>query len=334
MAPRSDQIWLIHGQNIPAINAARDRVLGRLLPPEFRNENLTEYITTSGKALRLEDIGYDVVSELSTMSLFGDGARRVVIITDLKDLCEAPRLRAADGAAASRKSRGKGKGKPQGAATRAEAAEKFCAFLTGALLQTPNAIIFLNYERDYATTVDKHSPVYLAVAQAGRIEEHRGEIKMFALEDALRERNAPRAIQCLRDLNQSGSANMIFGALVRVTRSLLQAKVVALRGRSASELALLKELFPKDRTGFFSQHPNVQKKSANGARNFSASELIGALKELRDINRLVIPVSTDVYVRDLSLAIELWVLKWFSRPSDRLRGAADWLQAGNAEGWS
>ena len=35
--------------------------------------------------------------------------------------------------------------------------------------------------------------------------------------------------------------------------------------------------------------------------------------ELLEINRLVIPVSTDVYVRDLGLAVELWMVKWFSR---------------------
>jgi len=317
--PKVAQACLVHGQDFEAINKVRDRTLDGLIPSEMRPENLTEYITMSNRALRLADIGWDIVSELSTLSLF-EGSRRVVVVTDLRELCESG---GRGGRAVSRSAaRGKAGAKAAekgGARAGAKGGGKtdpiaaFCNFVRTGLAQTPNAIVFLNYEKDMDTTVSNQSSLYKAIQEAGWVQECKGENKTFALEDALRAKDVGKAIRLFRDLGKSASPNMVFNTLLRLTRLLLQAKVIAVKRRAGVGEEALKGLFPKDRTGFFSQHAFVQKKNMDASRLFSAMELTEALKELLEINRLVIPVSTDVYVRDLGLAVELWMVKWFSR---------------------
>ena len=310
------QVCLIHGQDVEAMNKVRDRTLNSLLPPELRAEHLTDYMSSSNRALRLMDIGWDLISELSTLSFFPD-VRRVAIVTDLRDFCEA--------AGGSRRKPTARKGKAAAKAPvktdkKAMVMERFCGFLTNGLLQTPNAIIFINYEKDMDTTVARQSPLYQAVQAVGWVQECKGENKTFAFEDALRGRDAIRAVGLYRELKKSAPPSMIFHTLVRLTRALLQAKVVTIKRKEGLSDARLQELLPSDRSGFFQQHTFVQKKNLEGARQFNASELTGALKELLEINRLVIPVSTDVYVRDLSLSIEMWIARWFARPRRTARG--------------
>ncbi len=296
---RMAQVCLIHGQDVEAMNKVHDRTLNSLIPSEMRDENLTELITASNKALKLEDIGWDVVSELSTLSFFED-ARRVVTITDLQDLCGIPGRQAASAS-------------PKSGSKKAKVTKAFCDFLTEGLLQTPNAIIFLNYEKDMNTQVLKTSALYKAIKKAGWVQECRGENKTFAFEDALRSKQAEKALLLYRDLRKIAPPNMIFNTLNRITRSLLQAKIVSIQRRKKMRDADLKQLFPDDRTGFFGMHEFVQTKNLEGAHLFDVPELVGALRELLEINRLVVPVSTDVYVRDLPQSIELWILRWFSR---------------------
>jgi DNA polymerase III delta subunit len=308
---KTPQVYLIHGQETQAIQQVRDRVLDGLIPADMRDQNLTEYIAESNKALKLQDIGWDIVSELSTLSFFPD-SRRVIIIVDLKDLCGSP----GTGRSASKQKTGKGKGKKI-----EDVASKFANFLETSLLQTPNAIVFINYERDMDTTVSRTSRLYKTIQKIGFVQECKGENKTFALEDALRDRDAAKAIHLFREISgKRGGVNPVFSSLFRVTHLLLQACTVDAKRRAGATDESLKKLFPADKSGIFGQHEFVQKKVMGAARRFRVADLAEALKELLAINRLVIPVSTDVYVRDFSLAVELWILKWYSRKESRGTG--------------
>lgn len=312
MPPETPQLYLIHGQDVEAINQSRDQTLDRLIPSESRYQNMSEFISETNRALRLADIASDIMNELSTLSLFEE-SRRVVVVVDLRDLCDG------GGGRGRRPKKSKSKSKaPAPGKGKADATEKFCDYLTRTLPQTPNAIVFVNYEKDLETTVSKTSPLYKAVKAAGQIHEYKGENKTFAFQDALLGRNAETAVRLFREqASKTRSEPMLFNALLRTTRGLLQAKVVSIKQRDGARADDLKALFPQDKSGFFNQHPFVQKKNLAGARNFKTSELTEALEELLEINRLVIPMSTDVYVRDFALAVEIWILKWFSRPRGR-----------------
>ncbi|MCX7046795.1 MAG: hypothetical protein NTX50_15075 [Candidatus Sumerlaeota bacterium] len=311
MPPSIKHLNLIHGLDVEAINKSRDQLLDQLIPREFRFENMTEHISTSNQPLRLEGIALDIMNELSMLSLFAD-SRRVVVVTDLRDLCESGERRSAGRGKASTKGRSAGKEQGANSKPKISVTERFCGFLTGPLLQTPNAIVFLNYEKGMDTAVSKDSPIYKAIQKAGVILDCRGENKTWALEDALRGRDASKAIRLFRDAHKGDTAIMLFNTLLRVTRSLLQAKVVETKRRSGVNPETLKDLFPPDKSSYFKQHSFVQQKNSAAAARFNTRELTEALRELLEINRLVIPVSTDVYVRDLALAVELWILKWFS----------------------
>ena len=187
MAKRIAQVCLIHGADTVAVQKARDNVVNSLLPAELRDENLTDIISTSNRALRLADIGWDVVSELSTLSLFAD-SRRVIVVTDLRDLCETSRKKPAK----KKTKKGKAPAKSK------DVTDKFCEFLGNGLLQTPNAIVFVNYEKDYESTVSKRSLIYKTIGKTGFVQACRGENKVFALADALEAQDSRRAIELFR----------------------------------------------------------------------------------------------------------------------------------------
>lgn len=310
MARRDVQCYLIHGMDTKAVQAERDKVVAQIVPSELRDENLTEHIATGNRKLRLESIGWDVVTELSTLSFFPD-SRRVVVIHNLADLCES--------------GGGGRRGRKKGAAPKKNVGEKFREFLAKGLQRTPNVIVFVNHEEDYDTKVQTRSALYKTIKQVGVTIECKGKDRMFDLVDELEARNATAAIGHYRELRNHYETQRLFSRLVATTRNLLQAWTVARQRRSGLDDQEIAETLPPGRDGLLGQHSFVVQKSVRAASRFTATELTAALEELLEIGRCVYPMASDGYVRDADLAIELWILKHFSPRGVRmsLRGESN-----------
>lgn len=280
-APKAP-VFLLHGEDEAAMGLARTELIARLVPEELRAESVTEIAAAGTQPLRLRICLADILDELSTASFFAE-QRRVAVVVDLLELTSKPTKETMP------------------------AVDRLATFLRESLAEIGNAVIFtVREDSDRWKAVQKSGPLYKAISEVGEVRHFPVENLNFAFQDAVLARDLgacldiiDRRLEHARAADQLGVLRSQFGVLARVTRLLLQAKLLA-RDRGLDPASL-----PEDkRLNLLKQHAFVQKKITAAAKRFRAPDLIVLRDELRRANRHFAPSLEDTHVADQRLLIE------------------------------
>jgi DNA polymerase III delta subunit len=306
-------VYLIHGEDEVRMLDEKARLISRLLPTEYQAENLTEIEPPLNRALELKSCVADLVSELGTMSFFPE-ARRLVVVVNLHDLCTGSgRARKGPAPKAPRKS---AKGKRTNKPTPLTATQILIRFLDRDLAETRNIVLFHlveSYEK--RRTLSKASPLYKFIQQKGHVIECKSPPINFKFTDALLARNPGETLRLFRQIvDKDRGAFGIFNLLQRQVRFLIQAKLLQNPAAAGNPDAFAKQYLPGVKgLDLTKEHPFVQKKITAGSSRFSLAELNQALKTLFQINQVLYPSSADLYVPDVKLQLEMFILELCGR---------------------
>lgn len=286
-------VHLLHGEDEVALGRARTELIEQLVAEEMRAENVTEIAPRPNQALRLKSCLADILDELSTASFFPEH-RRVVVVHDLQELCAKPTKEVEP------------------------LVERLAQFLRRDLPEVGNAVVFVvPEEADRWKRVQKTGVLFKTIAEIGSVREFGVENLNFAFQDALLARNAGECLRILdrrleqaRSADQLGVLRALFSEVVRLTRLLIEAKILA-RSKETPQ-----ELFPDDkRLNLLLQHQFVQKKVRAAAASFRVPALVSLREELARANRHFAPSLEDAYVADQRLLLEHFILRLCAQES-------------------
>lgn len=306
-------VYLIHGGNEVQIQSERLRLVDQLLPPEQRDENLTEFSASGNRPLVLSALLPDLLSELGTVSFF-PGARRVAIVHNLSDFWTSGRDSATKSAPAA-------KGKKAAQPKSLDAAERLIRYFDIDFESTENAVIFTVFEDPNKNIeVDSKKKLYQWIKSNGTVRTfEKAKKAAFALGDAILDKNLDEALAQLRlayRKGQTDQAMAVFSTLQRQVRLLLQAKIATSVSARHGEAFVAEELLPRDtRSNVLKAHPFVKKRMLEASRYFNIAQLTQAMQDLYEINRYMIPLSTDLHVADIGLLMEKMLIRLCSRTS-------------------
>ena len=298
------QIYLIHSSDAAWVGRRREQTIDELVPREMREENLREFVSTTNQALKLADVLPEVLSELSTIPMFG--GRQVVVVHNLSDFLTG-----------GRKSAGaKGKKKKAGAKGKKKLTpvEAFAAFVEKDLPSTDNVVIFSNViEMERGWRIDEKSALYkLVKPPVGEIMKpaRKETDPIFLMSNALLRRDAVQCVRHFRAIYRDDARGRIFHEILKNVRFLLQAKVLKMveKKGTSRDIIDMKYLPDDRRLNLHKQHAFVQKKINDAAHNFQLRELIEALEKMLHVNRWLIPSQKDAYVPDVQLLLETFII--------------------------
>lgn len=288
-------LYLFYGTQAEAILTARDAVLDRVVPRDFRNENLTEHYPTSNTdTVKLSVLLDEIAGDFAMISFIADAAK-CVIVTNPVEIYGGERA---------------GKKTEKGEAN-------LVRWLENELPQTGHTLMLLAFEDESSgREVDQKSALYQAVQKIGFLRGFSDTKAFFRIEDAIVRRQPAACIQALRDLWKPGRAGgdmKVYGAVVRALRYLMQANIARERKLDGNPAALA-TLFPGDaQRNLFKAHQNVQKKY-NGPPLYRTLALIKAYKGALDVYRALRPRPGDQYVPDAQGLMEQVLLELLSSP--------------------
>lgn len=291
---KQPQCYLIYGENEVDINNERMNLVNSLLTQEERLQNLTEMEPPQGRLLSLSNIGSDLMAELSTLSLFPE-SKRVVVVYNLENFFKSEKKTQAS----------------------KEIDEFFSKFLQKELPATNNIVVFINFENyEKKRTIDKKSVLFETISSIGIIKEFKEQPILWQMEPLILQRNVPGCIELFRawlkkDLN---APRKLFNLFVKIINLLIQIKI---KDDMPSDLTknfdLETSLFPtKMPQNIKTLNPYVLKRYMTSSHLFSLEKLIWANKQLLNLNKIVFPQSSDIYVPDVNTSIELFILKFLS----------------------
>ncbi len=301
------QIYFFYGNEEERLNEARRELVDSLLSKEEREENYAEFFPPpQKKRLLLGKIMPDLLAELGTISFFPD-SRRVAVVYNLDELFR-------------RKFSYGSKKKKTTTAKKMETdvVAYFIKYLEYQLLKTNNVLILINVE-DYEQNrrVGEKSKLVMAIRKIGYIAKFASTPLTWDFEDALRGRNLSGAIEITRRWFKKDAHNarkFIFYSMVRQIILMLQAKVSS-KKRAEFQLnpELYNALFPDDlKINIARERDFLQRKIKDGMRHYSITELTTALRKLLDINVFLYPRTTDIYVPDIQVIYEKFLVELMS----------------------
>lgn len=300
------QVYLIYGTDPVRIAQEKSRVVGQVLPREYRDENLTEVEPPIGRQLSLRRILADLMSELATPSFFPD-IPRVVVIEQLDELFSA-KGRSGPEQPAEAKTSGRRKKAPVD-----EACQALCRFLERDLPQTNNVAIFTALEDPAKRRqVQPSSALFKTIQSVGRVIRFKQPAAVFQFLDAFTARDLRGALKALPEvLDQHEGAGSLFRLLTRQVRFLIQAKLLDRLARTQAEQEeLASKYFPPERGLNLLLEPAYSlRRIRQQAGRWSLAELNTALHRLERLNKVVYPSVNDIYVPDLQTELELFIIE-------------------------
>ncbi|MBN1516360.1 hypothetical protein JXA32_07305 [Candidatus Sumerlaeota bacterium] len=282
-------VYLVHGEDEVRVRRQVNEIVNRNLPVEFQAENLSEIEPPANRPLELASCGGELIAELGQLSMFED-AKRVVVVYNLYELYAAGR----DGK----------KNKDE-----LTAEQRLIRYLDRDLAETPNVVIFVLFEEYGKRQIRTAGALYKFIKQKGHVITFKAEKNLsFVLSDAIMARNVDGALNCFREMvGSQQDIFRIFPHLIKHVRFLIQARLLQSNPEAAEHLPDVKGV------GVLREHPFVREKYAQGARRYTMQELNRALQQLLEINKTLYPIGSDVYVPDIKLQIEMFLIELCGR---------------------
>lgn len=284
-------LFLIHGENEVEINKEKNAIIDSILSPEEKSSNLVNYEPPQGRLLTLSSIMSELMAEMTTLSLLPD-SKRMAVITDLENLF------------ASKK-------------TNEDLEKFFLGFLEKELPGTENAILFINIENfEKNRSIGKSTALYKLIAEKGAIKEFKETPIAWQIEPLILQRNIPGTIALYREWIKKDTAapRKLFSLLVKALNLLIQIKIYQNNLDEIKKATdLERALFPSKMSQNIKKiNPYVLRRYENAAELFSLARLKSANKKLLDLNKVVFPQTSDLYVPDINTAMETYLLKFLS----------------------
>lgn len=311
---RTNPLYLIYGDNVSAMQDARDNILASLLPPEERNENLTEYIGTGNKfGISFEDILGDINADLSTMSLLAD-TKKVVVVTDPIEIF-ASEFKARRKPAKPKKAKPKSK---TGDAEDANAEPPYVRWLKQTLPKTGNHLIIIaNTDEAEDRDISDTNPLFQAITQAhGELMRFQsGTSKaIYRIEDAIVMRQPDQFFKEIEELWTDKTNMNIYNQVTRAMRFMIQAGILR-DPRVAGDIEKQSVLLPASaRTNLTKLHAFPQQKYTRNVGRYRMVDLIKAYQELIEVYLALRPRPGVIYVQDARLALDRVMATLFASP--------------------
>jgi hypothetical protein len=297
------QLYLIHGNDETGVNDARYDLVTGLLSPEERDAGLQEVRGAGTTKLTLDRSYNEIISELGTSS-FIPGAKRVVVIYDLKEFYDA----------STRPSKAKAD-PPKKKAAAVETiprADALANWLRESLNGTENIAIFVCLESDEkGKSIAQDGPLYKLIREQGTIIEKREKPLQYELEDRILQGDLSGALHTLTEwvdrATDSSSRTKIFFTVGGVVELVFQAWCLdqaKATGKPAGP-ATVQVGYPTLGKLFGSKGTHVRA-IARGLNEASIRELL----DLSDsIQRALFPSGEENYVQDWQQLTELLILR-------------------------
>jgi len=269
-------IYLLYGEDSVALNQAKRKLVNQLIPAEFRDGNLNEFV---GKGMDLMEL----ITLSNTYPFLSD--RRMIIIENYPYLSGAKKL----------------------ASKPIAEVKRFAEYLADQ--QATWTIIIFTFEEDKekSRTVSKTGALFTAIKKKGVIIEFPFSDSIFKFLDALGDRNSTLALNYLHQFFhnevEEKEPTAIHRMVSRTLRYWLESKM---RNGSDSEDELPKTAM----LNLFNQVPFVQTKIARQAQRFNQEELSLAMQELVTVEDKLNPRAVDVMGEDPELILEKWLVKF------------------------
>jgi DNA polymerase III delta subunit len=306
-------IYLLYGNEEEKLNEDRCSIVEMYLPREKREENYREFTPKASQTrLPLASFMPELLAELGTISFFPDSCRVIVIY----NLAELYGRKASSDEEPSEDSPKlwKGKVSPE---------VYFIKYLEKELPDTSNILIFQNTEDpDKNLRVNEKGNIFKTITKSGHKIKHFSNPINWRLEDAIMKRNLPEALNILRqwmEKDPDTARSKVFQSLVKRIVLLLQAKVITAKKKKIESVSELEEtLFPDGMTyNLLNEHPWIQSKIEEGSARYTMTELTRALQKTLEIGTYVFPKTTDVYVPDMQIVYERFLVEFLSGASEK-----------------
>jgi hypothetical protein len=285
-------VYLFYGNQADPILKARDAVLGMLMAPETREENLTEYISSGATpTVKMGELLDEIAGDLATVSFFPDAPKCVVVTNPVE-------LMGGGAGGAGRKPSAK-KASAKAAAPKKKPEERLAEWIERELPQTGGHLIILAFEDESAgREINEKSELYRVILKTGYAQRFSDVKAFFRIENGMVGRDLNGCLAAIGDLWKAGKGDgAVYGALVRSMRFLMQANIARER-RILNDAEAQARLFPADRQrNLFQAAPNVQRKYL-AAPIYRTTDLLAAYRDLLDVYRALRPRPGDIYVAD------------------------------------
>lgn len=269
-------VYFLYGEDTVALHQAKRQLINLLIPTEFRDGNLNEFV---GK-------GLDIMELITLSDTYPFLApRRIILIENYPYFSGTKKL----------------------AAKPTTEVERFAEYFAEQQAGWTTFIFTFEEDKEKGRTVSKTGPLTAAIKKKGIILEFPFSDSMFKFLDALGERNSALAFnylyQFFHNEVEEKEPIAIHRMISRTVRYWLQA-ILLERGDSGDEL-------PESATlNLLQQLPFVQSKIKKQAQYYSKLELTTAVTELVRLEDKLNPRAMDIMGEDPELALETWVAKF------------------------
>lgn len=294
-------IYLFYGNKAESILHARDSVLNEVVPPEGRDENLTERYPANRATVALAPLMDEIAGDFATVS-FISGARKCAVITNPAEIFGAP-------------------GGRQKKKDTNHAEQFMLKWIEHELPQTEHVIILIAFEDEAEDRIvdDKRpSALMKAVQKTGYTQAFReGNKAYFRIQDMIAARNPDALLKAVRELWKGGKGSMkVYSSVLGTLRFMLEADIATKRGITNDQAAIAR-LFPSTPNyNLFKAHTFVQKKYL-GPPVYRINALIRAYEELLGVYRALRPRPGDLYVQDPLGLLEQTLMELVQSPRPR-----------------
>lgn len=303
----ASQVYLIYGNNEAEVNNLRFELVSSILTPEERDAGLTEIRSAGNAPLTLRGTLSEIIGELGTSSFIA-GAKRVVVVYDLKDFYEARAAR--------------GKKPAKAAAPKKEAGgDAFASFenwMKSVLPTTENIIVFACQENDEKQrVVSEQSELYQLCQQMGHVVVKREKALNFEFEDLVLGRNVNGAVALLRTWIRRGGGDSltrgrIFSTVASLVELVFEAKCVAeARANNVPVTQVAVQGFPS-----LGRIPEWKAKKLTAfAGAFRMEQVIALLEQVNRLQAIMYPTGEEDYVPNWEEYLESLTLQLAAPPA-------------------
>jgi len=311
-------VYVFYGDQVGALQQARDRTLNLLLDPEFRAENLIEYTPPANRfGVELMKLLPELAAELDTVS-FIPGAPKVALVHNPTELYASG---AGFGKPPSRRRRGSARAAAE--TPTADEASEAPAAASGALAwlrqRLPASgnhliVIALEDEAEGREVNDRH-PLMELFAGIGHVQPFRDKKAFWRLEEAILNRDAAGCLAAIDDLWKPGKGDQsVYSGVARCFRFMLQAGIAREKRLGEASLQIDRYLPGPSNLSLARASDFVRRKYISRPAPYRATALLEAYLKLLEVYRALRPRPSDLYVPEARALLERLLLELMASP--------------------